>query len=121
MPGPDLLGNALNGNAVPAAEVPGESSLWGVGSKKAGASNFATTFCENFRRCVTLRYMPSFRRKRPGLGVPDQGLPKTWDAHPSDDLLEEYSFGRLDEHDIARLEEHLMLCEKCRDSLEHVE
>jgi anti-sigma factor ChrR (cupin superfamily) len=34
--------------------------------------------------------------------------------HPSDDLLERYSMGRLTEAEMALLKEHLLICEKCR-------
>ncbi len=34
--------------------------------------------------------------------------------HPSDDLLERYSMGRLTEAEMAPLEEHLLICEECR-------
>jgi len=35
--------------------------------------------------------------------------------HPSDDLLERYSMGRLTEAEMTPLEEHLLICEKCRN------
>jgi len=69
--------------------------------------------------------MDPFGRKPPGPGtVPDPVPAKpacSPEGHPSDDVLEEYAFGRLAERDIAPLEEHFMLCEDCRDSLERVE
>src|ERR1700730_1468520 len=75
--------------------------------------------------------MDPFGRIPPGPGtVPDPVPAKpAWspevhpsrEGHPSEDVLEEYSFGRLAERDTAPLEEHLMLCEDCRDSLEYVE
>lgn len=69
--------------------------------------------------------MDWFRRERPRLGgSPDStAVLPAWNSHrhPSEDLLEEYSFGRLDERAAAPLEEHLLLCERCRDSLELVE
>jgi hypothetical protein len=34
--------------------------------------------------------------------------------HPSDDLLERYSMGRLTRVEKDLLEEHLMICEECR-------
>ena len=37
--------------------------------------------------------------------------------HISDDLLEGYSMGRLTEPEMAPLEEHLLICEACRDRL----
>ncbi|HUA84516.1 MAG TPA: hypothetical protein VMB85_11695 [Bryobacteraceae bacterium] len=42
-------------------------------------------------------------------------------AHPSEDTLEEYAFGRLREQDAAPLEEHLLLCSTCQDRLGEVE
>lgn len=41
--------------------------------------------------------------------------------HPSEDLLEEYSFERLEGKDLARVEQHLLVCQQCRDSLAKVE
>jgi hypothetical protein len=38
-------------------------------------------------------------------------------AHPSEDLLEEYSFGRLNEFQAAPLEEHLLVCTSCQQTL----
>ena len=37
--------------------------------------------------------------------------------HPSDDLLERYSMSRLTEAEMAPLEEHLLTCEKCRNTV----
>jgi predicted metal-binding protein len=41
--------------------------------------------------------------------------------HLSEDELEEYAFGRFGEEEKGRVEEHLMLCEACREVLEDVE
>ena len=38
--------------------------------------------------------------------------------HISEDTLELYSMGRLGEVEAARLEEHLLVCEACRERLE---
>jgi hypothetical protein len=35
--------------------------------------------------------------------------------HPSEDLLERYSMGRLTEAEVAPLEEHLLICGECRN------
>jgi hypothetical protein len=35
--------------------------------------------------------------------------------HPSDDLLERYSMGRLTEAETAPLKEHLLICRECRN------
>jgi hypothetical protein len=35
--------------------------------------------------------------------------------HPSDDLLERYSMGRLTETEIAPLKAHLLICRECRN------
>ncbi len=42
-------------------------------------------------------------------------------GHPSEDVLEEYVFGRLDEISSARLEEHLLWCESCQGALQETE
>jgi hypothetical protein len=47
-------------------------------------------------------------------------LPKA-PAHPTEDLLEEYSFGRVDEPALADLEEHLLICVSCQIRLEEVD
>lgn len=38
-------------------------------------------------------------------------------VHPTEDLLEEYSFGRVAEPELAPLEEHLLNCTLCQDRL----
>jgi hypothetical protein len=38
-------------------------------------------------------------------------------VHPTEDLLEEYSFGRVVEPELAPLEEHLLDCTLCQDRL----
>ncbi|MDP9113348.1 MAG: hypothetical protein M3O20_06665 [Acidobacteriota bacterium] len=38
-------------------------------------------------------------------------------VHPTDDLLEEYSFGRVLEPELERIEEHLLDCTFCQDRL----
>ena len=48
--------------------------------------------------------------------VPTWAMP-----HLSDDLLELYVMGRLDEPELAPLEEHLLICEECRNRLEGTE
>jgi hypothetical protein len=37
--------------------------------------------------------------------------------HPSDDLLERYSMRRLTEAEMDPLKEHLLICEKCRNTV----
>jgi hypothetical protein len=38
-------------------------------------------------------------------------------AHPAEDLLEEYSFGRIREPGLTSLEEHLLICAQCQAQL----
>lgn len=38
--------------------------------------------------------------------------------HVSEDRLEAYSLGRLSEDELARLEEHLLVCAACQERLE---
>lgn len=42
-------------------------------------------------------------------------------VHPTEELLEEYSFGRVCGPSLARLEEHLLVCADCQDQLKEVE
>jgi hypothetical protein len=42
-------------------------------------------------------------------------------AHPSDEILEKCSLDRLPECDLARLEEHLLVCDQCRARLAAIE
>ena len=42
-------------------------------------------------------------------------------GHPTIDALEEYVFERLAEPETARLEEHILICEKCQTSLAEVD
>ena len=41
--------------------------------------------------------------------------------HESDDRLELYALGRLPDSEIQRIEEHLLICNSCRDRLEDAE
>jgi hypothetical protein len=41
-------------------------------------------------------------------------------SHPTEVMWEEYSFGRLNEQEVAALEEHLLVCETCQISLEEL-
>lgn len=41
--------------------------------------------------------------------------------HADEELLERYSLGALEETDLARVEDHLFLCETCRESLEEAD
>ncbi len=41
--------------------------------------------------------------------------------HISDDVVELYLMGRLNEPEVAPLEEHLLICEDCRNRLEETE
>jgi len=41
--------------------------------------------------------------------------------HASEELLEEYSFGRIQEPDLGPLEEHLLFCVQCQSSLLAIE
>jgi anti-sigma factor RsiW len=41
--------------------------------------------------------------------------------HASENALEEYALGRLPEPELASLEEHLLLCDKCRERLRTVD
>lgn len=42
-------------------------------------------------------------------------------SHLGSEELEQYSFGRLSEAECERVEEHLLLCERCQDELTRVE
>ena len=42
-------------------------------------------------------------------------------VHPTEDLLEEYSFGRICEPALTPLEEHLLICAQCQDQLEAID
>jgi hypothetical protein len=42
-------------------------------------------------------------------------------VHPTEELLEEYSFGRIHEPALATLEEHLLICPFCQSRLEQIE
>ena len=48
-------------------------------------------------------------------------LPGYPGLHPSEDVLELYALRRLAEEDEAPLEEHLLICGKCRDRLEEMD
>lgn len=48
-------------------------------------------------------------------------LPGYPGLHPSEDALELYALQRLAEEDEAPLEEHLLICEKCRNRLEEMD
>lgn len=39
-------------------------------------------------------------------------------VHIPEDLIEEYALGRLQEPALALLEEHLLICEDCRERLQ---
>src|SRR5579862_5436719 len=41
--------------------------------------------------------------------------------HADEDQLERYSLGALHETDLARIEEHLLICEACREGLEEAD
>lgn len=47
--------------------------------------------------------------------------PRPSPGHPVDDLLEQYSLGRLAGGELRRVEEHLLLCSKCQDRLTAVD
>jgi hypothetical protein len=42
-------------------------------------------------------------------------------THPSEDLLEEYAFQRLEEEQVAPLEEHLLACTSCQQALAEID
>lgn len=42
------------------------------------------------------------------------------EVHGDDDRLERYVLGRLAENEVVEVEEHLILCEACRDKLEEI-
>src|SRR5438045_3489064 len=46
---------------------------------------------------------------------------KSPSAHPSEDLLELFVLGRLKNDDLASLEEHLLLCNECQESVEEID
>lgn len=45
------------------------------------------------------------------------GTGETLDTHPPEEMLEEYALGRAREPDLARIEEHLLVCDQCQDAL----
>jgi hypothetical protein len=46
---------------------------------------------------------------------------KRFPTHPSDELLEEYFFHRLEEPRLAEVEEHLLICEACRNAVRELD
>ena len=41
----------------------------------------------------------------------------TFDRHPPEDAFEDYAFDRLSPEDTSDFEEHLLVCEKCQQTL----
>lgn len=39
-------------------------------------------------------------------------------AHLSEEIIERYAMGKLDECELAPAEEHLLVCQQCRDDVE---
>ena len=48
-------------------------------------------------------------------------MTKRFPPHPSDELLEEYFFHRLVEAQVAEVEEHLLICEACRNAIRELD
>ena len=48
-------------------------------------------------------------------------MTKHFPPHPSDELLEEYFFHRLEEARVAEIEEHLLICEVCRNAVQELD
>jgi len=46
---------------------------------------------------------------------------KRFPTHPSEELLEEYFFHRLEEPLLAEIEEHLLICEACRTAVRELD
>ncbi len=46
---------------------------------------------------------------------------KLLQAHPSEEILEGYAFGRLDAASLESFEEHLLICEECQSALDQTE
>lgn len=44
-----------------------------------------------------------------------------FNAHPSEDTLEEYAFNRLSESEVESLEEHVLICSLCQERLRAVD
>lgn len=44
-----------------------------------------------------------------------------WSGHSPDEILEQYSLGRLAEPGLGQLEEHLLVCERCQTRLEDID
>ena len=45
----------------------------------------------------------------------------TFGVHPAEDVLEEYAFDRLEEQQTGPLEEHLLMCPACQESLASID
>jgi hypothetical protein len=45
----------------------------------------------------------------------------TFHVHPTEDLLEQYFFGRLPEPDLSPFEDHLLICSSCQSTLAELE
>jgi hypothetical protein len=43
------------------------------------------------------------------------------DSHVEEEQLEQYSIGALPEPDVARVEEHILICETCQEKLAHAD
>jgi anti-sigma factor ChrR (cupin superfamily) len=41
-----------------------------------------------------------------------------FENHPTDETIELYALGRLAEHLVPSLEEHLLVCDRCQDALQ---
>lgn len=48
-------------------------------------------------------------------------IPALPDIHPSEDVLEEYVFERLPDNESAGVEEHLLVCPQCRQSIQRID
>jgi len=46
---------------------------------------------------------------------------RSFNSHPPEDVLELFVLGRLKSDDLASLEEHLLLCNRCQESVEEID
>jgi len=51
----------------------------------------------------------------------ETGVMTGYCSHVEEETLEQYSAGRLAEPDVARVEEHVLLCEACQEKLEEID
>src|SRR5579863_1128025 len=105
-----------DGNTVPATEVSRQGPVWGAGQAETRAPGYRPVFLRDRWGDIDYTFVGVGPTNKDGAA-----MQLDTNGHASDECLEQYAQGSLEEPLLGEIEEHLLLCSQCQEHLNEID